>query len=144
MKNNIRFLSVTMGVDTSEHRSSDTTSMLNYAFANYKLNTILKKEKVIGEIAVKKGKSSKGTISVKEDITDLIKQNEEKTYSYKIDKYEVNAPVKKGDVVGKIDVLDNNGAIVKSTELVINEDIPKHTFFSLFASMFKNIIGGFN
>ena len=133
-----------MGVDTSEHRSSDTTSMLNYAFANYKLNTILKKEKVIGEIAVKRGKSSKGTISVKEDITDLIKQNEEKTYSYKIDKYEVNAPVKKGDVVGKIDVLDNNGAIVKSTELVINEDIPKHTFFSLFASMFKNIIGGFN
>ena len=26
-----------MGVDTSEHRSLDTSNMFNYAFANYKL-----------------------------------------------------------------------------------------------------------
>lgn len=142
-KNNIRFVSVVMGVDTSEHRSVDTTSMLNYAFANYSLNTILNKEDIVGEIEVKKGKVSKGTISVKEDITDLIKKNETKDYSYNITKYSVSAPLKKGDVVGSIEVIDNNGQVVKNTDLIINEDIDKHSFFSLYYDMLKKIINGY-
>lgn len=142
-KNNIRFITVAMGVDTSEHRSADTTSMLNYAFTNYKLNTIVTKDKNVGEIEVKKGKVNKGTLSVKEDVTDLIKQNEEKTYSYHITKYDVKAPVLKGEVVGNLEVIDNNGKVVKSVDLLINESILKHNFFSLFGDTFKNIVNGY-
>ena len=40
MKNNIRFISVVMGADTSEHRSYDTTTLLNYGFNTYKINSI--------------------------------------------------------------------------------------------------------
>ena len=66
-KNNIRFITVVMGADTTEHRSADTTSMLNYAFTNYKVNTILEKEKVLGEIEINRGKSDKGTFSRSEE-----------------------------------------------------------------------------
>ena len=142
-KNNIRFVTVTMGVDTSEHRSADTTSMLNYAFANYKLNTIIKKDQVIGEIEVKKGKNNIGKIAASENVTDLLKQNEKKTYSYNIIKDKVEAPLKKGDVVGKLEVIDNNGKKVKVVNLVINESIDKHSFFSLFGDLFKKIVGGY-
>lgn len=142
-KNNIRFVTVTMGVDTSEHRSADTTSMLNYAFANYKLNTIIKKDQVIGEIEVKKGKNNIGKIAASENVTDLLKQNEKKTYSYNIIKDKVEAPLKKGDVVGKLEVIDNNGKKVKDVDLVINESIDKHSFFSLFGDLFKKIVGGY-
>ena len=142
-KNNIRFVTVTMGVDTSEHRSADTTSMLNYAFANYKLNTIIKKDQVIGEIEVKKGKNNIGKIVASENVTDLLKQNEKKTYSYNIIKDKVEAPLKKGDVVGKLEVIDNNGKKVKVVNLVINESIDKHSFFSLFGDLFKKIVGGY-
>lgn len=142
-KNNIRFVTVTMGVDTSEHRSADTTSMLNYAFANYKLNTIIKKDQVIGEIEVKKGKNNIGKIVTSENVTDLLKQNEKKTYSYNIIKDKVEAPLKKGDVVGKLEVIDNNGKKVKVVNLVINESIDKHSFFSLFGDLFKKIVGGY-
>lgn len=142
-KNNIRFVTVTMGVDTSEHRSADTTSMLNYAFANYKLNTIIKKDQVIGEIEVKKGKNNIGKIVASENVTDLLKQNEKKTYSYNIIKDKVEAPLKKGDVVGKLEVIDNNGKKVKDVDLVINESIDKHSFFSLFGDLFKKIVGGY-
>ncbi|MDE5889215.1 MAG: D-alanyl-D-alanine carboxypeptidase, partial [Bacilli bacterium] len=103
-KNNIRFITVVMGADTTEHRSEDTTSMLNYAFTTYKLNNILTKDKIIGEISISKGKSQKGTMSVKEDVTDLIKQNEDKTYTYNINKNKVIAPVNKGDIVGNLEV----------------------------------------
>lgn len=142
-KNNIRFVTVTMGVDTSEHRSADTTSMLNYAFANYKLNTIIKKDQVIGEIEVKKGRNNIGKIVASENVTDLLKQNEKKTYSYNIIKDKVEAPLKKGDVVGKLEVIDNNGKKVKVVNLVINESIDKHSFFSLFGDLFKKIVGGY-
>lgn len=142
-KNNIRFVTVTMGVDTSEHRSADTTSMLNYAFANYKLNTIIKNDQVIGEIEVKKGKNNIGKIVASENVTDLLKQNEKKTYSYNIIKDKVEAPLKKGDVVGKLEVIDNNGKKVKDVDLVINESIDKHSFFSLFGDLFKKIVGGY-
>ena len=142
-KNNIRFVTVTMGVDTSEHRSADTTSMLNYAFANYKLNTIIKKDQVIGEIEVKKGRNNIGKIAASENVTDLLKQNEKKTYSYNIIKDKVEAPLKKGDVVGKLEVIDNNGKKVKEVDLVINESIDKHSFFSLFGDLFKKIVGGY-
>lgn len=142
-KNNIRFVTVTMGVDTSEHRSADTTSMLNYAFANYKLNTIIKKDQVIGEIEVKKGRNNIGKIAASENVTDLLKQNEKKTYSYNIIKDKVEAPLKKGDVVGKLEVIDNNGKNVKEVDLVINESIDKHSFFSLFGDLFKKIVGGY-
>lgn len=142
-KNNIRFVTVAMGVDTSEHRSADTTSMLNYAFANYKLNTIIKKDQVIGEIEVKKGRNNIGKIAASENVTDLLKQNEKKTYSYNIIKDKVEAPLKKGDVVGKLEVIDNNGKKVKDVDLVINESIDKHSFFSLFGDLFKKIVGGY-
>ena len=47
---------VVMGVDTSEYRSADTTSMLNYGFTNYKLNTVVKTSNPIAKISVAKGK----------------------------------------------------------------------------------------
>lgn len=142
-KNNIRFITVTMGVDTSEHRSVDTTNMLNYAFTNYKLNTILKKEDIIGEIEVKKGKTNKSGFSVKEDVTDLIKQNEKKEYNYKINKNDVTAPLKKGDIVGNIEILDNTGKTIKKTDLIATENIDKHSFISMFLENFKKIINGY-
>lgn len=142
-KNNIRFITVVMGTDTTEHRSEDTTSMLNYAFTTYKLNNILSKDKVLGEILVNRGKSAKGTISPKEDVTDLIKQNEDKNYSFNINKENVTAPINKGDVVGNLEVIDNTGKVIKKVDIVINESIEKHNFFSLYFSLFKKIINGY-
>lgn len=142
-KNKIRFVTVVMGADTTEHRSEDTTSMLNYAFTTYKLNNILTKDKIIGEIFINKGRVSKGTMSVKEDVTDLIKQNEDKSYTYNIVKNNIVAPVNKGDVVGKLEVIDNSGKIIKTVDLVINESVKKHNFFSLYFSFFKKIINGY-
>ena len=141
-KNNIRFITVTMGVDTSEHRSVDTTSMLNYGFTNYKLNTILKKEDVLGEIEIKKGRQSKGTYSVLEDVTDLIKQNENKTYTYNKEFNSIKAPIKKGDVVGSLEIVDNTGKVVKTVDLVINESIKKHSIGSMFWDIYKKVVHG--
>lgn len=142
-KNNIRFISVVMGVDTSEHRSADTTSLLNYAFSNYKLNTILTTDDVVGELHVKKGKISRVDVVPVSDVTDLIKKNEDKDYSHNINYTNNKAPILKGDIVGNIKVIDNNGNVIKTVDLTVKEDVYKHSFGSLFIKSFKRIINGY-
>ncbi len=142
-KNNIRFITVVMGVDTSEHRSLDTTNMLNYGFANYKLNKIVNKNDVIGEVSVLKGKKKKIKYYVNDDVADLLKTGEEKTYSYNINTYKLVAPIYVGDVIGTIEIIDNTGKVVKQSDLVVKDNIDKHNFISLFGEIFKNIIGGY-
>lgn len=139
----IRFITVTMGVDSSEHRSNDTTSMLNYGFANYKINNVVKKGQVIGEIEIKGGKKNIGEMVAKEEINDLIKKSDKKDYSYNIKRKNIKAPILKGDVVGTLEVIDNNGKKVKTIDLVSKESVNKHSFFSLFGKLFKQIVGGF-
>lgn len=139
----IRFITVTMGVDSSEHRSNDTTSMLNYGFANYKINNVVKKGQVIGEIEIKGGKKNIGEMVAKEEINDLIKKGDKKDYSYNIKRKNIKAPILKGDVVGTLEVIDNNGKKVKTIDLVSKESVNKHSFFSLFSKLFKQIVGGF-
>lgn len=143
IKNKIRFVTVVMGVDTSEHRSSDTTNMLNYAFSNYRLNQIIEKEDVITEIEVKNGRQNKISASTLEDITDLLKNGENKNYSYNITKYNLKAPINKGDVVGNLEVLDDTGNLIKKVDLFSNENVEKNNFLSLFIKFYKKNITGY-
>lgn len=142
-KNNIRFLTVVMGVDTSEHRSADTTSMLNYAFANYKLNKIIDKNQDIKEVTVKKGKKDKIIAIAEEEVNDLVKGNEDKKYSYNINMNEAIAPVTSGDILGTLEIVDNNGNVVKSINLISKENVDRHNIFSLYLEIFKKIVNGF-
>lgn len=141
-KNNIRFITVVMGVDTSEHRSADTTNLLNYAFNTYKLNTIVTEKSEIGKVNIKKGVKNEAVVLPKEQVTDLIKANEKKEYSYNIEDYKVKAPVKKGDVVGQLQVIDNNGKTIKTVDLTVNEDIKKQNILTLFTRNLKTILTG--
>ncbi len=141
-RNNIRFITVVMGADTSEHRSADTTSLLNYAFNTYKLNTIIKKNKEVGTIEILKGQKNKTSLIPLEDATDLLKQNEKKEYHYKIETNKVIAPVKKGDKVGKLTIIDNNNQVIKTISLTVPENIKKQNIISLYFTNLKQIITG--
>lgn len=140
-RNNIRLISVVMGSDSSEHRSSDTTALLNYGFSTYKLNTILNKEQIVDNVKVKGAKIDNVDIVAKEDITDLIKQNEDKTYENKITIDNLKAPINVGDVVGKLEVFDNNSIKIGEVDLTVKEKVEKQNFFDLYYKIFKKVIG---
>ena len=143
MKNDIRFITVVMGVDTSEHRSADTTSMLNYGFSNYRLNKIVDRDDVVTKINVFRGVKNSILAYPASEINDLVKHNEDKTYSYNINKYDLSAPISKNDVVGTLEIVDNSGKVVKVVDLISKEEVKKHNFISLFGEMLKNIITGY-
>ena len=76
-KNNIRYITVLMGEPTSDLRSSETTSMLNYAFNSFKLNTIISKSQELGTAYIDKSKEKTVKIVTKKDITELISKEKE-------------------------------------------------------------------
>lgn len=125
-KDNFRLVSVVMGEDTTENRSSDTVKMLNYAFNTYKINIIKTKGEVLGKVRVERGKQDFANIVLAEDATELLK-NTEKSVNYKfnllVDK--IKAPVKTGDIVGIAQIIDDGGNIVDEVDVTVEKDVKK-------------------
>ena len=137
MKNNIRYITVLMGEPTSDLRNKETTELLNYAFNSFKLNTIISGDSELGKIYVEKGNVDNATIIVKNPVTEIQEINAKTiNYEYNIKTDKIVAPVKNGDVVGKVEILDEEGLIVREEDLTIKENIEKIKLFKLF---FKNI-----
>ena len=110
---------------------------------NIRFITVVKSSDIVSSVPVYKGKKKSIFVYPKEDVTDLIKQNEDKKYSYNIDTYDLKAPVRKGDVVGQLEIVDNSGKVVRIVDLVSKSSVEKHNFISMFGEMFRNIINGY-
>jgi len=142
-KKNMRLLSVVMGVDTSDLRSKDTTNMLNYGFNNYKIEMVMPKDKILGNVKVLKGKDNNVNLVLLKDSTILKKINEkEEDYTVKIKIKEVEAPVKKGQVVGKAEIVDKEGKIISEEDVTVTKDIKKADFFDYVKKNYKTITMG--
>ena len=142
-KNNIRYITVVMGEPTSDLRSSETTNMLNYAFNSFKLNTIISKTQELGTVYIDKSKEKTAKIVTKKDITELISKEKDSpnyTYNLKIDK--LNAPIKAGTRIGTVEILDNEGLIVREEEVTIASDITKSSFIKMVFENFLTIMRG--
>lgn len=141
IKNNIRFVSVVMGVPSSELRSSDTVSLLSYGFNGYKLNEIINKNSKLGQIKIEKGKKEWATLISLTNEVELLKNTEEIVkYQFKIEKYKAKAPLKVGDIVGNLKILKDEKTL-KEISLTINEDIKKANLFDLFKRNLRDITG---
>ena len=65
-----------MGSETSEIRNKETTEMLDYGFAQYKLDSLLFRNSNLGEIKINNGEKEKLDVFPQEDITFLKKKTE--------------------------------------------------------------------
>ena len=140
-RNDMRLISVVMKESSSQVRNSETISLLNYGFSNYKIKTILKKNQKLGTIEVQNGKKELADITILEDATNLESINDNKEYSFNIVTDKVKAPLKKGDKVGTLE-LTEQGTIIKRLNITVKENIPKANIWDLYKRNFKSIIIG--
>ena len=142
-KGNVRYITVVMGEPSSDIRSSETTNMLNYAFNSFKLNTILDKNQGLGNIYIDKSKQKTAKIVVKIPVTELIsKEKEAPSYTYNLKVGKLTAPLKAGTKVGTVEILDNEGLIVREEDVTISYDIEKSNLWTTFLENFLTIIRG--
>ena len=125
-KDNFRLISVVMGEETSENRSSDTVKLLNYGFNTYKINTIKTQDEILGKVRVEGGKNDYANIVLLEDATELLKNTDEvNEYKFNLKVNKIKAPVKHGDIVGSAEVIDQDGNIIDEVDVTVKEDIKK-------------------
>jgi D-alanyl-D-alanine carboxypeptidase (penicillin-binding protein 5/6) len=131
-KNGMRLITVIMGSETSEIRNKETTEMLDYGFAQYKLNTLLTKKSEVGKIEITNGEKEKISIVPKENIAFLSKKaDKDKNLTYDIKLNKVSAPLVVGDKVGKVIVYENKKKI-KEVDLTVKEDVNKVNLLDFF------------
>ena len=142
-KNNIRFITVLMGEETSDLRSKETTELLNYAFNNYKLNTIIGKDNVLKEEYVEKSINDKVEIVTKNDVNEVILNNQKiDNYTFNIKVSKLVAPIKKGDIVGSLEIKDKDGLIVREEDITVKDDVNKISYLELLLKSFKVLLSG--
>lgn len=141
-KDNMRLITVVMKEENTSKRSADTTKMLDYGFNIYMVQTILDEKTTIEKKKVELGKTLTTEIVPKENITILNKKSDDqKNITYKTNINKIIAPVKKGDKVGTIDIIEDNN-IISTIDATVKEDISKANILTIYLRNLKEIISG--
>lgn len=131
-RDNMRLVSVVLGADNSDNRFKSAINMFNYGFANYKNAVVLDKDVNIND-KFSVDCSKKTSISVRPERSSYVFTaiNETSEIERNIIAYDIKAPVKRGDTVGKIEVY-KNGILCDTVNLVAAEDADKATYGDFF------------
>lgn len=141
-KDNMRLITVVMKEEDTNKRSADTSKMLDYGFNVYMVQTILDEKTTIEKQKVELGKKLTTEIVPKESITILNKKNEEiKNITYKTNINKIIAPVKRGDKVGTIDIIEE-GKVISTIDATVKENIEKANIFTVYLRNLKEVVGG--
>lgn len=136
-RNNLRLITVVMGEPTSAIRNSETTSMLDYGFNTYQIDTLVKEKQVLGRKKVQLGEKDYVNIIPKSSINILNnKVGAKRNVTYNLEINDIKAPIKKGDVVGKIKVIEND-KIIMEVDATVENNIDKASIFKVY---YKNLI----
>lgn len=141
-RNGMRIIAVVMGEPDSKTRTSDVSSMLDYAFAQYETETFLSTESILDTININKGKKEYVNIVPKENVTILNKKTDnKKNATYNLEMYDMKLPLKKGDTVGKLSVyVDDN--LYRDIDVTVSDDIEKADILTLYGRYLKKIFTG--
>ncbi len=130
VRNNLRFISVTLSAPDSKSRFAETSAAFNYGFNNYENKNILSSDTPLDiPVHVEKGKKSNLEIYPEQNVFMLSKKNQKRSFDLSfIPSDKIIAPIKKGDFVGVIDIYENSIKI-KSVNVVAGEDVYRKNYF---------------
>lgn len=139
-KDNMRVIAVVFGAETPKDRNAQVTKMLDYAFSQYQTHPLFKKDEVLTKTKVSKGSEKEVNLVTSEPISVLTKKGE-KVDDVKQEivlKEGIQAPVKKGDELGSIQLVKEDKVIAES-KIVAEKDVEEASWWQLF----KRVMGSF-
>ena len=142
-RNGMRLLSIVLGEENGKVRNAETAELLDYGFNLYKLETIKKKDEVLGTIQIDKANVQDIEIISNRDVTVLKKNGEDKkNYKSDLQLNSLKLPIKKGEEIGKLIILDNLGNQIDKVNVTVNQDIKKDNFLNVFMKVLLGAIEG--
>ena len=142
-RDDLRLIAIVLGEDNSQIRNSETMSLLDYGFNNYKIEILKTTDDIVKEISLDKATSPKISLVPMNDIAILSKKSaDNKKYTYDIKITNNNLPLKKGDEVGKIIVKDSDNNKIKEEGLTVTENVDKLNFLELLGKTLTDMMVG--
>ncbi len=134
-RDGLMLIGVVLGAETTAERFETAKELLNYGFSNYKVETVVEEGAAFGDVDIIKGKNDKVGIVTQSSFKRLTnKQAGNNVKSEVIINKGINAPVSKGQVVGKIELTENNKKIGE-VNLVADQSVLRLSFVDIFGSM---------
>lgn len=136
-RDNMHLIAVIMGAPTRDIRNEEAKKLLDFGFANYSLYSYEDKE--FGSISVTGGLQDTCALEP-EAFSKVIDKGIGGNVSKKIELPEkISAPVKEGDVVGKI-IFEINGQSFGETNIIAKESVGKISYLEIFIRMLKTFM----
>ncbi len=141
-RDGMELIAVVLGANDTKTRFASASSLLNYGFSSYCVKKQVEKGEPTGVISVSKGKAKEVKTIASEGYSVLMKRTEPlEVEKNVILKDHIQAPVKVGDKVGEI-TFKEGGNIVKTVDIIANEDVEKKGFGIVLLDMMYALVSG--
>lgn len=137
-RDNLNLICVIMGAESGDIRNREATALLDYGFANYQNYSY--PEGSFEDIKLMGG--NKESVSARHDSFSIcVSKGEKEKIQPQIQiNQDIHAPVKKGEVIGKVSFL-LDGKEMGYTEIYSTEDVERIKFGEIFRRMFISAAG---
>ena len=141
-KNGRRLIAVGSGFETKNSRSRESTKLLTYGITNFDLIEIAKAKKSLDKVDVWLGKEKQVSVYVNEDIYKTIKKAQKRLLKVSINYTgPVEAPIKKDQIIGKLNISYNDN-IIGEYDLLAASEVKKVNMFSRLMKSINYLIWG--
>lgn len=137
-RNNMRLISVIIGASTGKDRFKESTTLLNYGFANYENKLLVNKDEIIKEISTKKCKEKNALIVPTENFYAFDKKGNKSSYDVSVELPEKIGSTKAGEIIGTI-IVSKEGNVIKTIGLTVKEDLHSISLLDNFKEIISNM-----
>ncbi|MEB4592148.1 D-alanyl-D-alanine carboxypeptidase family protein [Candidatus Thiothrix sp. Deng01] len=126
-RDNMRLISVVLGAKSEDERANTSQRLLEYGFRTFETHQLYDAGAVLANVRVWKGDKAEVPAGVVDNLfVSITKGRYDKLKGgMQVDKG-IDAPIKRGDTLGKIIITDQElGKVVKETPLMALEDVPE-------------------
>lgn len=141
-RDNLRLIAIVLGESDSKIRNQETMGLLDYGFSNVKVKELKKKGEFIKKMYFEKADKKEVDVILKDSLTVIEEAGDKGNYQYKVMLNDINLPIGKNTLVGKILVF-NHSTEVSSQDLVLSEDVSLLNLWDLYTKQMFNILYGF-
>ena len=138
-RNGMRLISVVMGAENDDSRVRESQKLLTYGFRNFETSTIYEESEIVKAAPLFYGVEEVISLGVSENVSVTIPRGsyEKLEAQLKVPKI-IEAPVRKGDVLGELLLMMDEEAIYR-TSVISLENYEQAGFFSRFSDYLELI-----
>ena len=141
IRDDMQLIAVVLGAPTSAKRFSSARALLDYGFANYRIQKITTANEELQMVAVSKGVAENVGICAAEDYSVLKKKSDNTEVATEITCDEtISAPITEGDIIGKMVI--TNGDTKKEVNLIACETVNKKSMIEIITDFLGQLLVG--